>query len=74
LIFFGSLRGNIDTIGSLGGTLTIEWLFEGICVFFSKIILYLSFCLYFVKIRFILILFYIYINLIFDLNIFSNHI
>jgi hypothetical protein len=25
LTFFGSLRGAIDTIGSLGGTLTIEW-------------------------------------------------
>jgi len=25
LTFSGSLRGKIDTIGSLGGTLTIEW-------------------------------------------------
>jgi hypothetical protein len=25
LTFFGSLGENIDTIGSLGGTLTIEW-------------------------------------------------
>jgi hypothetical protein len=25
LTFSGSLRGEIDTIGSLGGTLTIEW-------------------------------------------------
>jgi hypothetical protein len=25
LTFFGSLRGDIDTIGSLGSTLTIEW-------------------------------------------------
>jgi hypothetical protein len=25
LSFFGSLRGNIDTIGSLEGILTIEW-------------------------------------------------
>jgi hypothetical protein len=25
LTFFGSLRGAIDTIGSLGSTLTIEW-------------------------------------------------
>jgi hypothetical protein len=25
LTFFGSLRGDIDTIGSLGGKLTIEW-------------------------------------------------
>jgi hypothetical protein len=25
LTFFGSLRGAIDTIGSLEGTLTIEW-------------------------------------------------
>jgi hypothetical protein len=25
LTFFGSLRGSINTISSLGGTLTIEW-------------------------------------------------
>jgi hypothetical protein len=25
LTFFGSLREDINTIGSLGGTLTIEW-------------------------------------------------
>jgi hypothetical protein len=25
LTFFGSLRRDINTIGSLGGTLTIEW-------------------------------------------------
>jgi len=25
LTFFGSLKGHIDTIGSLRGTLTIEW-------------------------------------------------
>jgi hypothetical protein len=25
LTFFGSLRGEIDTIGSLGGTLTLIW-------------------------------------------------
>jgi len=25
LICFGSLKGDIDTIGSLGGTLTIYW-------------------------------------------------
>jgi len=25
LIFSGSLRGEIDTIGSLGGTLTMMW-------------------------------------------------
>jgi hypothetical protein len=25
LTFFSSLRGDIDTIGSLGGILTIEW-------------------------------------------------
>jgi hypothetical protein len=25
LTFFGSLRGAIDTIGNLGGTLTIKW-------------------------------------------------
>jgi hypothetical protein len=25
LTVFGSLRWDIDTIGSLGGTLTIEW-------------------------------------------------
>jgi hypothetical protein len=25
LTFFDSLRGDIDTIGSLGGTLTIRW-------------------------------------------------
>jgi hypothetical protein len=25
LTFFGSLMGDIDTIGSLGSTLTIEW-------------------------------------------------
>jgi len=25
LTIFGSLRGDIDTIGNLGGILTIEW-------------------------------------------------
>jgi len=25
LTFFGSLRGDINTIGSLGGTLTMRW-------------------------------------------------
>jgi hypothetical protein len=25
LTFFGSIGGNIDTIGSLGGTLTMRW-------------------------------------------------
>jgi hypothetical protein len=35
LTFFGNLGGDIGTIGSLGNTLTIEWLFEGFMCTFS---------------------------------------
>jgi hypothetical protein len=36
LTFFGSLGRDIDTIGSLWGTLTTEWKFEGVMCTFPK--------------------------------------
>jgi hypothetical protein len=36
LTFFGSLGMDIDTIGNLEGTLTIEWKFEGVMCIFPK--------------------------------------